>query len=72
MVSRLNECRERLLEANYRGQEIAKAGVDTADRDWRMWTQTLPPIAFEIARETKELVQCVGKLVMPGGADDFS
>jgi hypothetical protein len=37
-----------------------------------MWTQTLPPIAFEIARETKELVQRVDQLVLDDGADDFA
>ncbi|KND91143.1 Protein SPA2 [Tolypocladium ophioglossoides CBS 100239] len=71
-ASRLGECRERLLEASQRGQELANSGVGQGDRDWRMWAQTLPPIAFEIARETKELVQRIGSLVTGSGADDFS
>ncbi|TDZ13384.1 Protein SPA2 [Colletotrichum spinosum] len=75
MVSRLAAGRERLLEASERGldidrgQEVGASGRN--DREWRMWTQTLPPIAFEIARETKELVQRVDKLVMAGD-DEFS
>jgi hypothetical protein len=71
MISRLADCRERLLEAGDRGQDMARKGVGTGDREWRMWTQTLPPIAFEIARETKELVQRVDRLVLNNG-DDFS
>jgi hypothetical protein len=69
MVTRLGECRERLLEANDTGRDLAQSGVQPGDRDWKMWSQTLPPIAFEIARETKELVQQVGQLA---GADEFS
>jgi hypothetical protein len=71
LVARLDDCRERLLEASQRGQDMARAGVDTGDRDWRMWSQTLPPIAFEINRETKELAQRFERF-SPGGADDFS
>ncbi|KAK4201824.1 hypothetical protein QBC40DRAFT_48994 [Triangularia verruculosa] len=74
LVRRLSACRERLMEAGKRGLDLAAAGNDSASREWRMWTQTLPPIAFEIARETKELVQRVDQLVMDdeGGADDFA
>jgi len=71
-VRQLATCRERLLEAGKHGMDLAAEGKETADREWRMWTQTLPPIAFEIARETKELVQRVDQLVMNDGADDFS
>ncbi|KAH7375686.1 hypothetical protein B0T11DRAFT_11922 [Plectosphaerella cucumerina] len=69
LTLRLATCRERLIEASHRGEELASSG--TSDRDWRMWTQTLPPIAFEVARETKELVQRVDRLVM-NGDDDFA
>ncbi|CAP69503.1 uncharacterized protein PODANS_1_11650 [Podospora anserina S mat+] len=74
LVRRLSACRERLMEAGKRGLDLAAAGNDSASREWRMWTQTLPPIAFEIARETKELVQRVDQLVMDDGgdADDFA
>ncbi|EFQ27836.1 uncharacterized protein GLRG_02980 [Colletotrichum graminicola M1.001] len=72
MVTRLMACRDRLLEASDRGMDIDR-GLDVGasgrnDREWRMWTQTLPPIAFEIARETKELVQRVDRLA--GNLDD--
>ena len=49
---------------------------DESEREWKQWTQSLPPIAFEIARETKELVLRVD--IMDGeqgsrqGDDDFS
>jgi hypothetical protein len=46
------------------------------EMEWRVWTQSLPPIAFEIARETKELVQRVdaidGGHGGEGGERDFS
>ncbi|ORY70200.1 uncharacterized protein BCR38DRAFT_481346 [Pseudomassariella vexata] len=71
-VDRLSDCRQRLLEAGEHGQDLASRGLDTGDREWRMWTQTLPPIAFELARETKELVQKIDRIAMSGGADDFS
>ena len=72
LVRRLSACRERLMEAGKRGRDLAANGKDTNSREWRMWTQTLPPIAFEIARETKELVQGVDRLVMNDGDDDFA
>jgi len=70
-LDRLVTCRQRLLEAGDRGEDLAADGKGPRDREWRMWTQTLPPIAFEIARETKELVKRIDALVMPNG-DDFS
>ncbi|GAB1311061.1 component of the polarisome [Madurella fahalii] len=75
LVRRLSSCRERLMEAGKRGLELAADKASKNDREWRMWTQTLPPIAFEIARETKELVQRVDGLAVGGlddGADDFA
>ncbi|KAH6609258.1 hypothetical protein Trco_002604 [Trichoderma cornu-damae] len=71
MAARLSDCRDRLLEANHRGQEMADSEVQ--EKEWRMWTQTLPPIVFEIAREAKELVEAVGELAASSqDADDFS
>ncbi|KAI8956964.1 hypothetical protein F5Y11DRAFT_120190 [Daldinia sp. FL1419] len=72
MTDRLAACRQRLLEAGDRGKDLAAQGLGENDRDWRMWTQTLPPIAFEIVRETKELVQQIDHLVMSPTGDDFS
>ncbi|KAK4128140.1 hypothetical protein N657DRAFT_629302 [Parathielavia appendiculata] len=73
LVKRVAACRERLMEAGKRGLDIVAEGNDSKSREWRMWTQTLPPIAFEIAREVKELVQKVDQLVLDdGSADDFA
>ncbi|KAI1138030.1 hypothetical protein F5Y05DRAFT_48400 [Hypoxylon sp. FL0543] len=72
MTDRLADCRQRLLEAGEQGKELAARGLGETDREWRMWTQTLPPIAFEIVRETKELVQRIDRLVMSPSAEDFS
>jgi hypothetical protein len=72
LIGRLATCRDRLLEASDRGQDIAAKGRGAGDREWRMWTQTLPPIAFEIARETKELVQRVDRIVLSNGAGEFA
>lgn len=62
MVGRLADSQQRLMEAGERGHDLADDGKGDGDREWRMWTQTLPPIAFEIARETKELVQRIDQL----------
>lgn len=70
MIGRLADSQQRLMEAGERGQDLAADGKNERDREWRMWTQTLPPIAFEIARETKELVQRIGQLV--SSEEDFS
>lgn len=72
MTDRLNDCRQRLLEAGEQGKDLAARGLGESDREWRMWTQTLPPIAFEIVRETKELVQRIDRLVLSPIPDDFS
>jgi hypothetical protein len=70
MVGRLVQCRDRLLEAGDHGQGIASKGPE-GDREWRMWTQTVPPIAFEIARQTKEVVQQVDRIDLASD-NDFS
>lgn len=70
MVGRLVDSQQRLMEAGDRGHDLADEGKGENDREWRMWTQTLPPIAFEIARETKELVQRIEQLIM--ATDNFS
>ncbi|KAL7908676.1 hypothetical protein GGI35DRAFT_408806 [Trichoderma velutinum] len=71
LVVRLSDCRDRLVEANHRGQEMADSEVE--EKEWKSWTQTLPPIAFEIAREAMELVETVEELAAASqDADDFS
>ncbi|EFW99081.1 cell polarity protein [Grosmannia clavigera kw1407] len=70
-LDKLVDCRQRLLEAGDQGDEMMN---DTTGQqmDWRSWTTSLPPIAFEIARETKELVKRVDRIVLGEGAEDFS
>lgn len=71
MVIRLGKCRDHLVEAKHRGQELADSGAQ--EQEWGIWTQTLPPIAFEVAQEAKELVDAIGELVASSrDADDFS
>ncbi|KAI1326920.1 hypothetical protein F5Y16DRAFT_216275 [Xylariaceae sp. FL0255] len=72
LLERLSSCRERLIEAGDHGKELAGRGLGEGDREWRMWTQTLPPIAFEIVRETKELVQQIDRMAMGSAAEDYS
>lgn len=85
MVERLTACRERLLEAGDSGRGIAASleGAQTEEeetnsmRQWRMWSQTLPPITFKIVHEMDELIKVLGGPIgagLPGrpGGDDFS
>ncbi|KAI0020068.1 hypothetical protein F4780DRAFT_387016 [Xylariomycetidae sp. FL0641] len=72
ILSRLSSSRERLLEAADHGKDLAGRGLGEPDREWRMWKQTLPPIAFEIVRETKELVQRIDQMVLASPGADFS
>ncbi|OBT91934.1 component of the polarisome [Pseudogymnoascus verrucosus] len=60
IVRKLEACRERVLDAGERGAELARE--QATDAEWKVWTQGLPPVAFEIARETKELVRVVDGL----------
>lgn len=69
IVRKLAACRKKILEEAETGRSIAREEEEgRADIDWRAWTQVLPPVAFEIARETKELVRVVDGI--EGGDDD--
>lgn len=72
MLERLSAYRQRLLEAGDHGKNLAARGLGESDREWRMWAQTLPPIAFEIVRETKDLVQRIDRMVLSPAGEDFS
>ncbi|KAH7391381.1 hypothetical protein BKA64DRAFT_710285 [Cadophora sp. MPI-SDFR-AT-0126] len=77
IVRKLANIRQRLIDAGQTGRDIADEGRDDdeGERAWRAWNQSLPPIAFEIARETKELVLRVDVIDgdrNQGGDDDFS
>ena len=73
IVKKLSGCRTKLIDAASKGRKIADMGDEDDSRsemEWRMWTQSLPPIAFEIARETKELVQRVDAIDSANRGDD--
>lgn len=76
IVKKLSNIRQRLIDAGKTGRTIAdeERDDDEGERAWRAWNQSLPPIAFEIARETKELVLRVD--IIDGDqdrdGDDFS
>ncbi|CAL3972458.1 unnamed protein product [Diplocarpon coronariae] len=74
IVRKLASIRQRLIDAGSTGRDIADdRDDDEGERAWRAWNQSLPPIAFEIARETKELVLRVDVIDGGGnGDDDFS
>ncbi|RDW87554.1 hypothetical protein BP5796_03248 [Coleophoma crateriformis] len=71
ILDKLNRSRRRLIDAGQEGRAIADEGRDDdeSEREWRAWTQSLPPIAFEIARDTKELVLRVDIIDGGGQAD---
>lgn len=71
LVTRLNASRDKLLDADGRGRSIIGKGKGPSDREWKGFTQGLPPVVFELAREMKELGVRVDELV-GGGGDDFS
>ena len=74
ILKKLSNCRERLLDAGEQGRAIAD-NQDEEEKAWRVWNQSLPPIAFEIARDTKELVTKIDAIDADqarGGDDDFS
>lgn len=62
----LQDCREKLLQAGadstaYNGTPQSKEVI-----------QTLPPLAFQVARETKELVSRIMAIEAGRGEEDFS
>ncbi|PGG98461.1 hypothetical protein GX51_06805 [Blastomyces parvus] len=59
----LSECRDRLAQAGAEGSQAMSVG------EMREVTGKLPPIAFQIARETKELVQRLDQMEMMGSGN---
>ncbi len=78
IVRKLAGIKDRLIGAKEVGRSIAddENDDDETDRAWKEWTQSLPPLAFGIAREMKELVYRIdildGEQRGGGGDDDFS
>ena len=65
IVVTLAGCRAKLLDASVEGDGIRDATA------WKDFTKKLPPLAFEVARETKELVQRLDQIADEGNDDDF-
>lgn len=65
IVLTLAGSRAKLLDASVEGDGIRDAMT------WKDFTKKLPPLAFEVARETKELVQRLDRVVDEGNDDDF-
>jgi len=65
IVLRLAGCRAKLLDASVEGDGIRDATT------WKDFTKKLPPLAFEVARETKELVQRLDPVENEDNDDDF-
>jgi hypothetical protein len=72
ILRKLTNCRQKLIESGKTGREIAAEARedDEGERIWRQWNQSLPPVAFEIARETKELVLRVDAIDKGEGGND--
>lgn len=64
IVQTLDECRGRLMNTAAEGHNVS------SPEQLREITNQLPPLAFEIARQTKELVQRLESLTH-GDEDDF-
>lgn len=64
IVQALDECRGRLMNTSAEGRNVS------SPEQIREISNQLPPIAFEIARQTKELVQRLESLTH-GDEDDF-
>ncbi|KAI9757792.1 MAG: component of the polarisome [Chaenotheca gracillima] len=66
VVGKLSDCRTRLLKASSDGENVNNNPAMLKDV-----VNKLPPLAFEIARETKELVQRIDQLENDGaGSED--
>jgi prephenate dehydrogenase len=64
VVSILQDCREKLLQASTVGYDGSQPSKE--------FTQKLPPLAFQVARETKELVSRIMAIEVGRGEEDFS
>ena len=78
ILRRLGGVRQRLLAAGEEGKGVVRregGGDGGGNGEYRRWAGGLPPLAFEIARETKELVQRVEGIdvgMMGGEEEDFA
>lgn len=71
IVNRLAKAREQVLDRLDEAGQMPEDGPQGEDeeRGWIGWCKGLPPLAFEVARETKGLVGVVEGLA---GEEDFA
>ena len=68
IVQLLAAQRDQLIDTGAAGEDVDRLSLEEV----RDITNRLRPIAFEIARQTKELVQCIDQIEFGGeGEDDF-
>lgn len=75
ILTKLSGSRDRLIDAGEKGRSMVEGGSgnEKEENAWRVWNQSLPPIAFEIARDTKELVTKIDAIdADQTREDDFS
>lgn len=65
IIRSLNDAKEKLLDAGQESEQVTASGS-------RQFTNQLPPLAFEIARETKELVQRIEQIDFVEDEEDFN
>ena len=65
VVQNLIACRAQLMDASVQGSAIQDAA------EWKEFTKKLPPLAFDVARQTKELVQRLNPIHPDGGGDNI-
>lgn len=66
VIRTLADCENRLLDACVESENLQD------DMQMKEFTNRLPPLAFEIARETKELVQRLDTIDAAEEEDDFN
>lgn len=64
VVQTLIACRALLMDASVEGNGIQDG------TEWKEFTKKLPPLAFDVARQTKELMQRLNAVNHEGKGDD--
>jgi hypothetical protein len=65
IVQTLIGCRALLMDASVEGSGLEDGA------EWKEFTKKLPPLAFDVARQTKELIQRFNPINPEADGDDF-